>query len=121
MVDYHNDLDDVILEIFPGNSAWKLLKTEVFSRYRTYNFTSDILPEIGFSLTLRRVSEYYVYNIIAPVLLLTLLSWLVFVIPVEAGEKIGLQITILLSFSVMLLVMGDTAPKSGKTTPLICM
>ena len=123
LVNYFNVLDNVVLETLNGNSAWALIKTEVFSRSRTYNFSDpdQVFPEIGFSLTLKRVSEYYVYNIIAPVLLLTLLSWLVFVIPVKAGEKMGLQITIMLSFSVMLLVMGDIAPRSGKTTPLIGM
>ena len=41
--------------------------------------------------------------------------------PAEVGEKVGVQLNILLSFSVMLLVMGDTTPKSGRTTPLISM
>ena len=93
LVNYFNVLDNVVLETLNGNSAWALIKTEVFSRSRTYNFSDpdQVFPEIGFSLTLKRVSEYYVYNIIAPVLLLTLLSWLVFVIPVKAGEKIVSQ------------------------------
>ena len=123
MVDYHNGTDHVILETFGGNSEWSLIKSEVFSRFRTFNFSGpdEIYPEIGFCLTLKRNSAYYVYNIIAPVLLLTLLSCLVYVMPAEAGEKVGLQIAILLSFSVMLLVMGENTPKSGKTTPLISM
>ena len=119
LVKYYNQTDQVILEAFAPNSQWTLIKSEIFSRRRTFNFTDDVFPEIGFSLTLKRIPAYYIYNIIAPVLLLTLLSCLVYVLPADAGEKVGLQITILLSFSVMLLVMGDTTPKSGKTTPLI--
>ena len=121
LVDYYLSAEEVILEAFAKNSEWDLLKNEIFLSHRTYNLSGpdEHYPEIGFSLTLKRIPVYYVYNIIAPTLMLTLLSCLVYVMPAEAGEKVGLQITILLSFSVMLLVMGETMPKSGKTTPVI--
>ena len=122
LVKYYNLTDQVILDVFAGNCEWKLFTIELFSRSRTFEFfgPDKVFQEIGFSLALKRVSAYYGFNMIAPVLLLTLLSCLVYVMPVEAGEKVGLQITSLLSFSVMLLVMGETMPKAGKTTPVIC-
>ena len=121
LVNFFNMSDEVILEAFVENSEWTHLKTEMFSREQTYNFSGPdyVYPQIGFSVTLARIPTLYMYNIIYPVMLLTFLSCLVFVLPAEAGEKVGLQITILLTFYLMLLVMGDTTPKSGKTTPLI--
>ena len=68
---------------------------------------------------MQRVSTYYIYNIVLPVGMLMALSVVAHILPFEAGEKIGLQITILLAFSVMLLIMSDTTPKAGTTTPLI--
>ena len=107
-------------DAFTENAEWDLLEARVFNETQIFTFTPDErYPVIGFSLKLKRISTYYVYNIIIPVLILTLLSCLVYVMPSETGEKVGLQVTILLSFSVMLLVMGDTTPKAGKTTPLI--
>ena len=120
LVNFYNLSDQVILEAFVENSEWVHLKTEIRSRNRTYAFSgAHIYPEIGFSVTLQRVPTYYMYNIIIPVVLLTFLSGLVFVMPVEAGEKVGLQISVLLAFYLMLLVMGDSTPKSGKSTTLI--
>ena len=123
LVSFYNMSNQVILEMYSINSEWLLLKTEIYSNLTTYKIVGPdhVYPEIGFSVTLKRIPTYYMYNIICPVFLLTFLSCLVFVLPVEAGEKVGLQITILLAFSVMLLIMGDTTPKSGKTTPLISM
>ena len=121
LVNFYNRSDRVILDAFTGNAEWNLPKTTIFSRFLTFDFTNDVFPAIGFTLTLKRMPAYYVYNIIAPVMLLTLMSCLVYVMPAEAGEKAGLQITLGLSFSVMLLIMGESTPKSGKTTPLMGM
>ena len=110
----------MILDSFEQNPEWTLVKNAaVYSEHMKLNFSGENYPVAGFSLTLKRVPTYYVYNIIAPVLLLTLLSCLVYVMPAEAGEKVGLQITILLSFPVMLLIMGDVTPRARKTTPQI--
>ena len=121
LVNFFNMSDEVILDTFVENSDWTRLKTEIFSRKKTYDFSGPdyIYPQIGFSVTLERIPTFIMYDIIYPVMLLTFLSCLVFVLPAEAGEKVGLQITILLAFYLMLLVMRDTTPKSGKTTPLI--
>ena len=121
LVDFYNNTDQVILDSFEQNPEWTLVKNAVYSGHMKLKFSEETYPVTGFSLTLKRVPTYYVYNVIAPVLLLTLLSCLVYVMPAEAGEKVGLQITILLSFSVMLLIMADVTPRAGKTTPQISM
>ena len=119
LVSFYTSIEEVLLDAFAHNPEWTLTESTVFSEHFSIDAFDESYPLAGFSLTLKRVPTYYVYNIIAPVLLLTLLSCLVYVMPAEAGEKVGLQITILLSFSVMLLIMGDVTPKAGKTTPLI--
>ncbi len=44
---------------------------------------------------------------------------MVFLLPVEAGEKIGLSITVLLSFSFLLTVVQDATPENGESLPII--
>ena len=39
--------------------------------------------------------------------------------PVESGEKVSLSITIMLSYSVLLLVISDVTPRSGSGQPYL--
>ena len=50
---------------------------------------------------------------------MTLTSLLVFVLPVESGEKVSLSVTVLLSYFVLLLVVTDVTPKHGSALPYL--
>ena len=60
---------------------------------------------------------YYAYNIILPILLVTLISLGVFWLPPGSGEKISVGITVLLAFSVFLIIIMDNTPVNSETTP----
>ena len=51
--------------------------------------------------------------------MLALLGPLVFVLPVESGEKIGFALTILLSLSVVLTILSDHIPPISTQTCLL--
>ena len=68
---------------------------------------------IRYWLLLRRRSSFYVLNIVLPVLFLSLTTSAVFVLPAEAGEKIGMSITVLLAYSVYLSVIADQLPQTS--------
>ena len=72
-----------------------------------------------FTIYMRRKPLYYVMNIMLPCLMLSLLDLLVFCLPPESGEKVSLGITVLLSFSVFLLVIADNVPQTSETAPLL--
>ena len=44
--------------------------------------------QIEFSLYLKRIPTYFIWNVIVPSILMTLTSLLVFALPCEAGEKV---------------------------------
>ncbi|XP_048745959.2 neuronal acetylcholine receptor subunit alpha-5-like [Ostrea edulis] len=77
--------------------------------------------EVKFTLTLRRKPLYYVMNIILPVIFLGYLNILVFVIPVDAGEKMSFSVTVFLSFAVFLTIISTLLPTSSDNTPIISM
>ena len=80
------------------------------------NHTVD-LPGVNFILTLQRKSEYYMLNIIIPTVVLAVLSALTFAVPVDSGEKLSLGISILLAFSVFMLILQDNTPQAD--TPVL--
>ncbi|RTG79930.1 uncharacterized protein DC041_0001429, partial [Schistosoma bovis] len=59
---------------------------------------------------MRRRTLYYLFNIIFPCLWLTVLSLVSFWLPPDSGEKITLGITVLLAFSVFMLLIAENMP-----------
>ena len=65
---------------------------------------------VKFYIHLERLPAYYLLNIIIPSIVLAFLSAFAFYVPVDSGEKLSLSITILLSFSVFLLILSENTP-----------
>ena len=118
MIQFFNTDANVSTDGFTPNGQWNLLKTSTHSGTLTEG-DGSVIPIFGFILSMERVPTYYIFNIVLPVAMLMVLSVVGHILPPESGEKIGLQITILLAFSVMLLIMSDSTPKAGTTTPLL--
>ena len=72
-----------------------------------------------FILYFQRQPEYYLLNILIPTIILSTLSLVVFLIPIDAGEKMSLGITILLSFSVFMLILSDNTPQTSENVPVL--
>ena len=68
-----------------------------------------------FYLRLRRRPTYYGLNTMLPVLLNSLLIPLVFLLPHDAGEKVGYCLTVLLAYVVILTIVSDGLPTSAKS------
>ncbi len=77
------------------------------------------MTAVRFSMTLRRQPMYYILTIFIPAAILSLLILLVFLLPVESGEKIGLGITVLLAFSVYMLILSEITPHTSENVPLL--
>jgi hypothetical protein len=68
---------------------------------------------------IRRRILYYLFNIIFPCIWLSVLSLLGFWLPPDSGEKITLGITVLLAFSVFMLLIAESMPATSEMVPLI--
>lgn len=86
-----------------------------------------------FFIFIQRKTLYYLYNIVFPCLMMSVLTLLglpsssssptlpfpVFVLPPDSGEKIALGITVLLAFSVFVLAIAEKMPETSDSMPLI--
>ena len=110
--------------IYSPNEQWELTDSHIWHFYGlvatgTNNQVTKIAI-LAFSVSLSRQPRYYVLNILLPTVILTLVSMFVFFLPIESGEKVSFSITMLLSYTLLLVMINDITPKGGPMVPLMC-
>ena len=110
---------DELMEVYTPNSEWDVIGTHVKRRDTYYECCPEPYPEVHFSFHLRRKSLFYIMNIIIPSVMLAVLVLLVFRLPSDAGEKVSFGVTVLLAYSVFVLLISDNLPTVSNAVPLI--
>lgn len=98
-------LNEVQTSFFAENGAWDLVGSDVELLYEN--------SIISFQITLDRKSGFVFLNIIIPIMCMSLLNVLIFLIPMESGERISYSITVLLSIAVLFTLVSDTMPHTS--------
>ncbi|OWF50616.1 Neuronal acetylcholine receptor subunit alpha-7 [Mizuhopecten yessoensis] len=96
---------------YEKNGEWEIIGRITQPEYNENLRISYVTYEIHF----RRHFLYPVINTLFPVVLLSFLNTLVFLLPARSGEKMTLSISVFLSFTVFLTVFNDMMPKLSTT------
>ncbi|KAK3103248.1 hypothetical protein FSP39_017816 [Pinctada imbricata] len=100
---------DIDLTYFRKNAQWEVTESRL-KPHDKVKFNGTITAVIG----LKRYPEYFIVNILIPVLFLCLLNPFVFLLPPESGERISYTVTIFLSLAVFMTLINDNMPKSSR-------
>ena len=111
-------LGGLLTDEFLTNSLWNL-KNSSTRILESAAPNGQSFVGIQFSITWSRKTLYYQYNLILPIVLLLLVSLGTLWIPPESGERLSLTITVLLAYSVFLIVIMDSTPINSKSMPTI--
>ncbi|XP_071169771.1 neuronal acetylcholine receptor subunit beta-3-like [Mytilus edulis] len=111
--------DKIELQSYIENSEWSLLDAFITRIEPLYDGVP--FPTVKFHLKLKRKPLFYIVNVVFPCLLITFVAVLGFLLPPDSGEKISLQVTVLLSLAVFQLVILDMIPASGDSFPFISL
>ncbi|XP_033735708.1 acetylcholine receptor subunit alpha-1-B-like [Pecten maximus] len=100
---------ELSLDFYETNGEWSLDKTET----GTY-----VLGEISlaiFNITISRLPAFHVVNTLMPIYLLLLMNPLVFVLPCDSGERVGLSLTVFLTFTVFITIVNGVLPVNSES------
>ncbi|XP_069123842.1 neuronal acetylcholine receptor subunit alpha-7-like [Argopecten irradians] len=89
------------------NGEWTVEKTEIKTVLKTG------YPFVIISLTLSRLPLYHIMNTLIPVYFLGFLNPLVFILPCDCGERSGYTLTMLLSYTVFMMVINSALPQTS--------
>ena len=101
---------------YGGHGEWELESTSVQSE--VIKFAGVTFSRVTYYFNFRRQSEFYVLNVLVPVILMSLLSPLVFVLPEESGERISFSVTLLLSLVVFMSIVAGHLPQTSQPLPI---
>lgn len=103
----------------PDNQEWLVEKITSQQNVAYYACCEEPYPDVTFTLHMKRRSLFYIYNLIFPCFLIYLASLMGFCLPIESGEKVNLEITILLALVVFLMFVSQNLPPTPDAIPLL--
>lgn len=70
-------------------------------------------------VVIRRRPLFYTVSLLLPSIFLMVMDIVGFYLPPHSGERVSFKITLLLGYSVFLIIVSDTLPATAVGTPLI--
>ncbi|CAJ0599047.1 unnamed protein product [Cylicocyclus nassatus] len=104
---------------FTENGEWEIVDNRTF-KYQQHSEDAEYATVV-FELHLRRRTLFFMYNIIAPCVMLSILTVTQFLLPSECGEKVTLGLTVLLAYSVFSFNIAESMPETSEVIPLIAI
>nr|XP_006825964.1 PREDICTED: neuronal acetylcholine receptor subunit alpha-9-like [Saccoglossus kowalevskii] len=104
---------------FVTNGEWDLHGLHAENNVEYYPDTPGIpYTDVTFTIDFQRRSLFYVFNLLMPCTLISLMTVLTFFLPAESQGKISLGVTVLLSLTVFLLLVAEVMPAADEV-PII--
>ena len=114
-----NRTSEVDLSNYVANGEWDLLEARIVRNVVIYSCCIEPFPDVTITIKIRRKTLYYMYNVVLPCMMMSVLTLLVFCLPPDSGEKIALGVTVLLAFSVFMLAISEKLPETSESIPLL--
>ncbi|XP_052615756.1 5-hydroxytryptamine receptor 3A isoform X2 [Peromyscus californicus insignis] len=104
--------------VFMNQGEWELLG--VLTQFQEFSMeTSSSYAEMKFYVVIRRRPLFYAVSLLLPSIFLMVVDIAGFCLPPDSGERVSFKITLLLGYSVFLIIVSDTLPATAIGTPLI--
>ena len=98
------------LRYYLDSPIWNLTKAKA---------SANALVLYAVNLTVTRKPTFIIIIVIIPIMLLSLMSIMVFLLPPDSGERMSYSITLLLALMVFLTIVSDNLPKTSSPLPIL--
>lgn len=98
---------------------WVVDKISAKRNVNFYTCCPEPYPDVTFTIRMRRGSLFYMVHLVGPCFLMFAISLLGFYLPIDSGEKVSFETTILLALVVFLLMVGETMPPTPDSIPIV--
>ncbi|XP_002731708.1 neuronal acetylcholine receptor subunit alpha-3-like [Saccoglossus kowalevskii] len=107
------------LDTFIDNGEWNVIEMPVQRNVIKFPCCPEKFPDVTYIIHLKRRSLFYVFNIIFPAFLVSVLVVIGFYLPSDSGERITLCVSSMLSLMVFLSTVSEYMPPNSENTPHI--
>ncbi|CAF1049531.1 unnamed protein product [Adineta ricciae] len=101
------------------NGEWDIIRAPAVRNQKKYSCCSQPYYDITYALVLKRKTLFYTVHLIIPCVGISLLTFIVFYLPSQSGEKIVLCISIELALTVIFPLLADLIPSTSIMIPLL--
>ena len=108
-----SDVDEIFLDEFEENGEWEIISSG--AKCTVIDAGDYSLPQYLVTLTLKRRRTYYILTVCIPIIVLSFLNCLVYLLPPESGEKMSFCLTTLLTYMVYISFLSNNLPRTSKT------
>ncbi|XP_021943473.1 neuronal acetylcholine receptor subunit alpha-7 [Folsomia candida] len=107
--------------LYVPNSEWNLIKTFAEKDNEYYACCEEPYAVVKYSFTIQRSSPSYAATIILPIIVITLVNIMVFILPPTAGEKLSLASINFFIVCIYLIYFEARLPSIGDHLPLLVL
>ena len=105
---------------YAHHQKWTLLSTKTERNELEYTCCPGTLyADVTFHLHFQRRSLFYVLNLIFPIVMITVLTIWIFILPAQTGERMSVGVTLLLAVTVFMILVTEMIPESSESVPLV--
>jgi len=101
------------------NGEWDIIRAPAIRNQKRYSCCLQPYYDITYALVLKRKTLFYTVHLIFPCVGISLLTFIVFYLPSQSGEKIVLCISIELALTVIFPLLADLIPSTSIMIPLL--
>ncbi|CAI5437450.1 unnamed protein product [Caenorhabditis angaria] len=118
---YFTDLVNTTISpaTYKPNGEWELLSLASERSIFFYECCPEPYYDVTFTVSIRRRTLYYGFNLLLPCMLISSLALLSFTLPADCGEKLNLGVTIFMSLCVFMIMVAEAMPQTSDALPLI--
>lgn len=103
-------------ESYSENEEWDCYDNKIERSVTKYKCCSASYPFAEVTIFMKRRPAFFMYNLIIPCGLITVVSLFSFILPPNSGERVSFIMTVLVAMSVYMMIVNEEMPHSAETS-----